>query len=54
MLFNKFFSIVDICLSCEDTARQSCEMVLMTSGLETEWAYFGRKGKDRKSNKIDE
>ena len=25
--FNKFFPIVDICLSCEDTARQSCAMV---------------------------
>ena len=28
LLFNKFFSqIVDTCLSCEDTARQSCAMV---------------------------
>ena len=26
-MFNKFFSIVDICLSCEDTARQICAMV---------------------------
>jgi len=27
LLFNKFFLIVDTCLSCEDTARQSCAMV---------------------------
>jgi len=27
LLFNKFFPIVDICLSCEDIARQSCAMV---------------------------
>jgi len=26
-LFNKFFPIVDTCLSCEDTGRQSCAMV---------------------------
>jgi len=25
--FNKFFQIVDTCLSCEDTARQICAMV---------------------------
>ena len=28
LLFNKFFPIVDTCLSCEDTARQICAMVL--------------------------
>jgi len=27
LLFNKFFPIVDTCLSCEDMARQSCAMV---------------------------
>jgi len=27
LLFNKLFPIVDTCLSCEDIARQSCEMV---------------------------
>jgi len=27
LLLNKFFSIVDMCLSCEDIARQSCAMV---------------------------
>ena len=27
LLFNKFFPIVDTCLSSEDTARQSCAMV---------------------------
>jgi len=27
LLFNKFFPIVDTCLSCEDSARQSCMMV---------------------------
>ena len=27
LLFNKFFPIVDTCLSCEDIARQSCGMV---------------------------
>jgi len=26
-LLNKFFPIVDMCLSCEDIARQSCAMV---------------------------
>jgi len=26
-MFNKYFPIVDICLSCEDTARQSCAIV---------------------------
>jgi len=34
LLFNKFFPIVDICLSCEDIARQSCAMV-------PRWRYFG-------------
>jgi len=27
LLFNKFFPTVDICLSCEDIAQQSCAMV---------------------------
>jgi len=27
LLFNKFFPIVDTCLSCKDMARQSCVMV---------------------------
>ena len=27
MLLNKFFPIVDMCLSCEDIARQSCATV---------------------------
>jgi len=27
LLFNKFFPIVDTCLSCEDIARQSCTMM---------------------------
>ena len=27
LLLNKFFLIVDMCLSCEDIARQSCVMV---------------------------
>jgi len=27
LLFNKFFPIVGTCLSCEDSARQSCTMV---------------------------
>jgi len=26
-MLNKFFPIVDTCLSCEDIARQSCAMV---------------------------
>ena len=33
-MFNKFFPIVDTCLSCEDTARQSCAMV-------PRWQFFG-------------
>ena len=27
LLLNRFFPIVDTCLSCEDIARQSCAMV---------------------------
>ena len=35
LLFNKFvFPIVDMCLSCEDIARQSCAMV-------PRWRIFG-------------
>jgi len=34
LLLNKFFPIVDMCLSCEDIARQSCVMVL-------KWRLFG-------------
>jgi len=34
LLFNKFFPIVDTCLSCEDIARQSCAMV-------PRWQFFG-------------
>ena len=34
LLFNKFFPIVDTCLSCEDIARQSCVMV-------PRWWIFG-------------
>jgi len=33
-LLNKFFLIVDTCLSCEDMARQSCAMV-------PRWRLFG-------------
>jgi len=33
LLLNKFFSIVDTCLSCEDIARQSCGMV-------RRWRFF--------------
>jgi len=32
-MFKKIFLIVDTCLSCEDTARQSCAMV-------PKWRYF--------------
>jgi len=34
MLFNKFFSIVELCLNCEDIARESCAMV-------PKWRIFG-------------
>ena len=34
LLFNKFFHTVDICLSCEDIARQSSAMV-------SRWRIFG-------------
>jgi len=34
LLFNNFFPIVDMCLSCEDIAWQSCAMV-------TWWQIFG-------------
>jgi len=33
LLLKKFFPIVDICLSCEETAQQSCAMVLR-------WRFF--------------
>jgi len=33
LLLNKFFPIVDTCLSCEDRARQSCAMV-------RRWQFF--------------
>ena len=33
LLLNKFFPIVDTCLSCEDIARQSCGMVPI-------WRFF--------------
>jgi len=33
LLLNKFFPIVDTCLSCEDIARQSCGMV-------PRWRFF--------------
>jgi len=34
LLLNKFFPIVDMCLSCEDIARQNCVMV-------PRWRLFG-------------
>jgi len=34
LLLNKIFPIVDMCLSCEDIARQSCAMVPI-------WRFFG-------------
>jgi len=34
MLLNKFFRIVNTCLSCEDIAQQSCGMV-------PRWRLFG-------------
>jgi len=34
LLFNRFFPIVDMCVSCEDIARQSCAMVPI-------WRIFG-------------
>jgi len=33
-MFNKFFPIVDMCLSCEDMARRSCAMV-------PRWRFLG-------------
>jgi len=27
LLFNKFYSIIDTCLNCEDTVQQICAMV---------------------------
>jgi len=34
LLLNNFFPVVDMCLSCEDIARQSCMMV-------PRWRLFG-------------
>jgi len=36
-LLNKFFPIVDMCLSCEDIARQICAMVPRWRFLATFW-----------------
>ena len=35
LLLNKFFPIVDTCLSCEDIVRQSCAMVTRSQFLAT-------------------
>jgi len=37
LLLDKFFPIVDTCLSCEDIARQSCAMVPIRQFLATFW-----------------
>ena len=37
LLLNKFFPIVDTCLSCEDIAQQSCGMVPRWRFLATFW-----------------
>jgi len=37
LLLNKFFPIVDTCLSCEDIARQTCAMVPRWRFLATFW-----------------
>ena len=34
LLLKSFFPIVDMCLNCEDIARQSCAMV-------RRWRFFG-------------
>jgi len=34
LLLNKFFPIVESCISCKDIARQSCALVLR-------WRFFG-------------
>jgi len=34
LLLNQFFPIVDVCLNCEDIARQSCAVVPI-------WRIFG-------------
>jgi len=36
LLFNKFFPIVDTCLSCEDIDRQSCAIV-------PRWRFFASR-----------
>jgi len=36
LLLNKFFPIIDMCLSCEDTARQSCAMA-------PRWRFFASR-----------
>jgi len=35
-MFNNLFRIVDTCLSCEDTVRQSCAMV-------PKWRFFASR-----------
>jgi len=37
LLLNKFFTIVDMCLGCEDIARQNCAMVPRWRFLATFW-----------------
>ena len=39
-LLNKFFPIVDVCLSCEHIARQSCAIVPRCRFLATSAAYI--------------
>jgi len=45
LLLNKFFPIVDTCLSCEDMARQSCAMV-------PRWHHRKKKKEERNRMKI--
>ena len=42
LLFNKFFPIVDTCLSCEELARQSCAMMPRWRFFCVIFAYFQR------------
>ena len=49
LLFNKFFPILDRCLSCEDIARETCAMVHRWTQSEfCTWQNSVRGGRSRK------
>jgi len=50
LLFSQFFPIVDICLNCEDTARQTCAM--MRSWTQSEFCTWQNSARGKELPKI--